>query len=412
MKKLVRRENSSLVVGSPKLTFQVVPCPQKRKPDQLMSTGSISYPKYYEDESDKYKITNQVAEDEHFYSAIIIELDGENRFYPRPVSIEKSTGKCRDMGIAFMPDGRVSVENPLNQVYGDLHSYQKDVVAFNAALKLAETLQIPEGTGHDVYDGATSNTHNNGRHAENTAKTIAGQKNMGQEIDVLVKDLNSMTAVHKVLHIISSNHDDQVARQTENGEILFKDYANTIYGAAVFPYLVAYHLIHTCHVKNPAKAMADYMHMAESELLRRYPKIDKGISPLEALVDMNAPKNRNQIKFVDIDGSLMVGRTDLSFHGDRGSSGKPWSEGAARVALGSYVRGHSHSPYIYNDCYTVGHLSEPVHSYNRGGFGGWLNSVAHVYADGSKQMIFIIDGKYSNMDIAKLRARVGKGIKV
>ena len=41
-----------------------------------------------------------------------------------------------------------------------------------------------------------------------------------------------------------------------------------------------------------------------------------------------------------------------------------------------------------------------------------MNSVAHVYADGSKQMVFIIAGKYSNMDFPKLYTKIGKGIKV
>jgi hypothetical protein len=408
MKKLVRRNNCSLVVGSPKLTFDSVACAAGRKADNLMSTGSISYPKYAkkDDAIGHLKIGNQVAEDEHFYSAIIIELNGQNTYYPRPVLIEPSTGRARDLSIVYHADGRVTRESPKVQVYGDIHSYQKNVAAFNSAVKLAGLLNIEEGVAHDFADAFTASSHKFGKLAENTAKAIAGMNNVGEEIDVLVKDINTLTEIHKKLHIISSNHDDMFSRNLESGDLMIGDPTNNIYGAAVFPYLVAYHLIHVCHVKDPVKVMAKHMHIAESVLLTRYPKIEEGITPLEALVDMNAPKHRERVRFLDIDDTLKVGRTDLSDHGHKGANA------SAKIALGSFVRGHAHTISIHNGANTVGHLSHDFHSYNRGGFGSWGNSVAHTYADGATQMVIMIDNEYTNFDLPKMFAKIGKGIKV
>jgi hypothetical protein len=413
MNLLVRRNNCSIVFGSPKVMLEPVPCAAPRLPDNLIATGSISYPRYTKEESEKLLAGNQLAEFYHQYGAFVIELDGENRYHARNLNIEGSTGKVRDFAWSFLPDGSVLPETPDTSVYGDLHSSLKDQVAFNAALGLSKVLKTPNGVVHDAFEASHgTSSHLYGKIAENTAKAISGMSNTGEEISILARDFETLTTIHKKLSVVDSNHNDMLSRSAEGGQILTQDPNNNIYGWVVAPYLTAYHMIHTCKVKNPAKKMAEYMQIDEAELLRRYPKIDKGITPLEALIDLKNLKNRENIKFIAMDGDLKVGRTDLSKHGDRGSNGAKFSMATGKATLGSFVFGHTHKSAINGYGVNVGTMSQLQMGYNRGGFSSWSHSMASVYKDGSVQLVIITDGSYTNFDIQKMMNKIGKGIKV
>jgi hypothetical protein len=95
-------------------------------------------------------------------------------------------------------------------------------------------------------------------------------------------------------------------------------------------------------------------------------------------------------------------------HGDRGSNGAKFSVASARDALGASVQGHSHTPGIMGDVMTVGHLAKKEQEYNMGGFSSWQHSVAEVYKNGSKQLITIIDGRYTNFNLPKMLAEASK----
>lgn len=411
---LVRKNDCSIVFGSPKVMLEPVACAAPRLPDNMITTGSISYPRYTDKEEQKLLAGNQIAEYTHQYGAFVIEIDGDNRYFPRNLNIDGSTGKVLDFAWSFKPDGSVTPETPHTSVYGDLHSSLKDQVAFTAALALSKVLGTPNAAVHDAFEASHgTSSHLYGRIAENTAKAIAGMSNTGEEISILGRDFDTLLTVHSgKVSVIDSNHNDMLSRSAEGGQILTQDPNNNIYGWVVAPYLTAYHMIHTCKIKNPAKKMAEYMQISESELLRRYPKIDKGITPLEALIDLKNLKSRERLDFVAMDGVLKVGRTDLSKHGDKGSNGAKFSMATGKATLGSFVFGHTHKSAINGYGVNVGTMSQLQMGYNRGGFSSWSHSMASVYKDGSVQLVIITDGKYTNFNIQAMSNKIGKGIKV
>lgn len=401
LKKLVRINNASMIFLSPFAGMDSIPCERNRHPDVMYSTGSISKPNY--NSEGKIKLVDEIATYHHNLAAVIVELDGEDKFYIRNVMMDPKTGDLTDLGIRYQANGKVSVEAPALLAYGDIHSYVKDETAFNAALGLAQTLKIAEGVVHDVMDCHTESHHKKHKHAESASMVMAGEANYGHEIKVLTEDFNKLTDAHaKGVRVVPSNHDDMDSRALEAGDFQ-KSATNSVYGTMLFPYQVAWNLV-AQGKKNPAKIMADYLHVSEKELVRRYPGIENGIAPLQAAVEFCGPKAPKKIKWHRRNDSYKVGRTEVLMHGDKGNNGGGYSVSSAMLAVGtgSAISGHSHSPKMRGHVMVLGCLTKLNQSYNMGGFSSWMHTVGLVYANGTKQMIILMEGKYTNFNLPRM----------
>jgi hypothetical protein len=404
----IRKNNSSMVFGSPKLYSRPIPCHIRRHPDVAIATGSISLPVYLSKgaigSGNRKKNVN--ATNDHNYAAIIIEFDGCDGFFWRNVQIEPATGEFIDLGVRYHSDGGVSLDLPEAQVYGDLHSYVKDTEAFDAALQLATDLKVKRGVMHDICDNFVMSHHKANRHAQKTAMIMTGDNNYGKEINVLVQDIDRLNRVHSAgLDIVPSNHDDMDQRSLEDQSFL-KDANNSVFGTMLFPYQVAFNMV--CMGKKPMEHMPKYMHLAPEVLKTRFPGIDKGITPLQAMVEMIAPEHPEKVRWWGRNDTWSIGRNEMNNHGDRGSNGAKFSVASARNAVGANISGHSHSPGITGDVFTTGHLTQKEQEYNMGGWSSWQHAVVLVNNNGGKQLITIVDGRYTKFNLKKLHAEAAR----
>jgi hypothetical protein len=402
----IRKNNSSMIFGSPKMFSRPIPCPIRRHPDVSIATGSISKAHYLSQGGGANKKRNVVAVNDHNYAAIIVEFDGIDGFFWRNVQIEPATGEFIDLGIRYHSDGGVSLDLPEAQVYGDLHSYVKDAEAFDAALSLANVLQVKRGVMHDICDNFVMSHHKANQHAQQAAMVMMGDSNYGKEINMLVQDINRLNQIHSGgLDIVPSNHDDMDQRALEDQSFL-KDKTNSVFGTMLFPYQVAFKMV--CMGKKPMDYMPKYMHISPEMLKQRFPGIEKGITPLQAMVEMIGPTAPDKIRWWRRNDSWSIGRNEMNNHGDRGSNGAKFAVASARNAVGASVSGHSHSPGISGDIFTTGHLTQKEQEYNMGGFSSWQHAVVEVYKNGSKQLITIVDGRFTNFNLKKMHAEAAK----
>src|SRR5208282_1750441 len=103
--------------------------------------------------------------------------------------------------------------------------------------------------------------------------------------------------------------------------------------------------------------------------------------------------NLNNVQALHGDESFILGGVELGMHGDRGPNGARGSiKNLRRVGVRSFI-GHGHAPGIDEGCYQVGTSTILRLEYNHGA-SGWLNCHGVLNADGKRQLIIIIDGKW------------------
>ena len=91
--------------------------------------------------------------------------------------------------------------------------------------------------------------------------------------------------------------------------------------------------------------------------------------------------------------SLNIAGIECGMHGDIGPQGARGSIKNLRRIGSKIFIGHSHSPGISEGAYQVGTSSRLRLEYNVGP-SGWLHCHGVVHADGKRQLIFIVEGKW------------------
>jgi hypothetical protein len=101
----------------------------------------------------------------------------------------------------------------------------------------------------------------------------------------------------------------------------------------------------------------------------------------------------SDILILEDDESFTLAGIELSMHGDRGPNGSRGSiQNHKRLGVKSFI-GHSHSPGIKEGCYQVGTSTNLKLEYT-GGPSSWLNCHGVINADGKRQLLIIVDGRW------------------
>jgi hypothetical protein len=113
---------------------------------------------------------------------------------------------------------------------------------------------------------------------------------------------------------------------------------------------------------------------------------------------INQVWDRTKIKVVCLTGRGGEGSNikgiQMDLHGDKGPNGARGSIKNLRRVGCRVMIGHSHSPGFNEGAMQVGTSSRLQLEYNHGGVSGWLHTHGVVYANGKRQLITIINGKY------------------
>jgi hypothetical protein len=355
--------SSSAIIGHPKMQLKCIPTPQNRMPKILTTTGACTVGKYSSTKAGK------MGEFHHSLSALIVEVDG-SKFHLRQLHYDAKSGSFTDLDTRYFPDGLVSRAPPPEAlIMGDTHvefvDKNVDAATFGAG-GIVKSLKPKRLVWHDLLDGYAINPHHRGNVFHAIAKIKANKANVENEVRRAVKHVIDRTLPGTVSLVIPSNHNDFLSRWLVDTD------PRTVPGNFEF----------WCET---GLAMARATHVDAGGT--SYPE------PFGYWGEKLTAHLRDQIKFLKRDESLLVAGVELSMHGDKGANGaRGTARGLRRIGVRSVI-GHSHTPGIEEGCYQVG-TSTPLKLEYTAGPSSWLNTHCLLHADGKRQLIHIIDGKW------------------
>lgn len=352
----IGQREGSFVFASPKQSMTLESTSNEKLPHVMMTTGAITVPNYvtnlYMSERTAY-----IADKHHVMGAVIVTIHDENNYAYTQIQMLNESGSFVHFGKRYFPDGTVSVDSPEALVCGDWHSGVTDPVVQKVTEEILKEFKPKYVVLHDAFDGLSINHHEEQNEILKAARYASGiNRSLQEEIQGLSKDLMWFSKLAKEIVVVKSNHDEFLS----NNYLKFAKYARD-------PQNHYFSL-------DLAKAMME------------------GKDPLKFAVEKVGFKAKN-IRWLKRDEDFKIADIQLGAHGDVGASGSKGTLKGMRKAYGQSVTGHSHSPGIWHGAYAVGTSSYLRLNYNRGP-GSWMHTHCLVYADGSRQLVNMIEGKW------------------
>ena len=351
--RLTVQRQASIIVASPKVFLKYVPNMHYDIPPALMTTGAVTINNY---DTDRYmsKRTSTLAEGDHAYGAIIVEVEDEHIFHFRHVRAS-SYNSITDMGIDYLPDGSVQPMDNTVMVMGDSHTGYHDkelhVSVMEAALKSGvDTIFL-----HDIFNATSVTHHDKGKGITRAIKAKENKLDLKLECTAIRNYLNNIILHGMDAYIVSSNHDHMLLRWLEEGGYI-NDPLNYEMGVSL-----------------AAAAI-------------------KGHDPLKYAIENEIGYKEERVHWLKEDESCKVYGVECSNHGSAGANGSKGSLQIFEKGLGNCVVAHTHSAAIIRDAYCVGTVGVMDQGYNKG-LSSWTRTCCLIYKNGTKQLINFIPDK-------------------
>ena len=351
--RLTVQRQASIIVASPKVFLKYVPNMHYDIPPALMTTGAVTINNY---DTDRYmsKRTSTLAEGDHAYGAIIVEVEDEHIFHFRHVRAS-SYNSITDMGIDYLPDGSVQPMDNTVMVMGDSHTGYHDkelhVSVMEAALKSGvNTIFL-----HDIFNATSVTHHDKGKGITRAIKAKENKLDLKLECTAIRNYLNNIILHGMDAYIVSSNHDHMLLRWLEEGGYI-NDPLNYEMGVSL-----------------AAAAI-------------------KGHDPLKYAIENEIGYKEERVHWLKEDESCKVYGVECSNHGSAGANGSKGSLQIFEKGLGNCVVAHTHSAAIIRDAYCVGTVGVMDQGYNKG-LSSWTRTCCLIYKNGTKQLINFIPDK-------------------
>jgi hypothetical protein len=341
----IKMKKTSLIIGHSKQMMEIVPTGNDTHPRMIHSTGTITNPRYLPNR------VGMIANEDHKLGGLIIEIrDGS--FWTRQVQFDPKNGSFVDLGKRYHADGSVTEERAEAFKMGDVHPGLHDDEALNAMYELWDVIKPKRIFFEDFFDG-TSISH----HTEKKRLTRALQpehfKDLPTEIEAARRTLQKIwdrAPADAELIATASNHPDHVMQYLDRGAYVNDCKANYEVGHRM--------VVHTLDGKNPLKEYLD-------------------------------PEGR--MRWTGENEDYFVEGCQMNAHGHLGINGSRGSKQGHELAYGNAMVAHSHTPSVYHDTFTVGHMTIPRHGYNNGP-SSWVLACGAVYQGSHKQLYMIIKG--------------------
>ncbi len=348
--RLLLSKKASMIVASPRVFLKHIPNMHFDIPPALMSTGAITENTY---SSDKFltKKADYLAEADHTYGAVVVELEDECTFHFRHIQASNK-GSFIDLGIEYFPDGRVEVSQESVMVMGDSHIGYHDEELHEEVMKLAYETDTKEIILHDIFHGSSISHHDVGKGVTNAIKHNEGRLGLKRECIAVKNYLASIAEQGLNVTIVKSNHDNHL-----------------------FRYL------------NENRFMNDPINYAFSLKLASA-AVDE-LDPLRYAIEEELKYKNNRIVWLQEDSGYKVYGVEVSHHGSTGSNGSKGSLAIFEKGLGNCVTAHTHSAAIVRNAFCVGTVGFMDMKYNKG-LSSWTRTCCLIYNNGTKQLINFI----------------------
>lgn len=344
---------TSGILGHVKRQMTVVPT-DSRTPRVLWTTGAITMPKYSRSRA------GWKASKHHVIGALIVEVERGGEFFVRNVSINRD-GSFTDLDRVYTPTGSKQAPAALTLTLGDIHVGHEDEEVLGATRDLVALLRPKHLVLHDVYDGSARSHHRHSQRDRYDARFDRVEKEVEAVARFLQECSTTWSPKQMEVDVISSNHHDHLTRWLEEHDGR-QDPVNDPYHS---------------HLKSRCYLFRDQHGRWPNELELECRRLGVG----------------GRVKFIGREESLKVGPVEHAFHGDKGVNG-------TRGSLRAYTRlgvkctiGHSHTPGILDGVFQTGLTATKLMEYNHRP-STWLHAHVVLGADGKRQLIVIVKGRY------------------
>ena len=354
------QRHASIIMASPKVFLKYIPNMHYDIPPAIMTTGAVTENNY---DTDRYlsKRTSTLAEGDHAYGAVIVEVENDKIFHFRHVKAS-SYNSITDMGIDYLPDGSIQPMNETVMIMGDSHTGYHDKELHEATMGAALKTGVNTIFLHDVFNGTSITHHDVGKGITRAVK--AQENRLGLELEcVAVKNyINNIRLYDMDVYIVASNHDQMLLRYLEEGRFASEP------------------MNYKFSVKLAAAAI-------------------DGHDPLRYAIEEELGYKDERVHWLTEDNSCQVYGVEVSQHGSRGANGAKGTLKTFENALGNCVTAHTHTAAIIRDAMCVGMVGIMNQGYNKG-LSSWTRTCCLIYKNGTKQLINFMPDSRGNYTCA------------
>lgn len=352
-------EHQSGIFGHPKQELRTIATDKRAWPRILTTTGACTVPNYTDSKAGKK------GEKRHTLGAVVAEICGK-RFYLRHVTAGED-GSFQDLDKLYTPKGVEEEQTAEALICGDIHAAFPDNGVNNATFFDPDSVVNTLKPKHIVYHDVLS-MHARPKYDWNDLRTryerhFGEHNSVQEEIEQAILYICDATPPFSQGYVVQSNHDDHLMEWLNNAK--WKDDPEN----ALLYHKLWYILL-------------EYWHTNDTR---------QWISPMKLWY--NQVMGEDRIKFLNKDETLVLAGHACSFHGHDGVNGTRGSISQFSKLGVKTVIGHSHSPGIQDHCVQVGITASLDHGYNSLP-SSWFHAHGLIYPDGSRTLIFIVDGKW------------------
>lgn len=345
--------DSSFIIASPKQRLEYVSVPAGRISKAALTTGAATKPNYK-----LHTKVGRVANADHQYGAVIVEIDGPSFFHFRHVKANAG-GSFTDLGVRYGPKGTRKAKT-VALIPGDIHPYDTDPKHEKNTFDQIEFFKPANIFLHDTFNATSISHHYDGKNIERFQVFKSQGLDLEKELERTAEAVTryaTKVGKHGTVYVVASNHDEHLTRYLDEGRFV-NDKGNDLVGAKLYV----------------AALQGEY--------------------PLEyALRNLSSDGVPSNVQFLSRDDDLRLKGFQLANHGDLGANGGRGSLASTEIANGKSITGHSHSAAILRDTYRVGTSTRLKLRYNRG-YSNWSQTNAVLYDDGTVQLLNSINGKW------------------
>jgi|SRR5665213_673280 len=352
---------SSAILGHTKIELTSIPTPSNRMAKIMTTTGACTVPNYTDSKA------GRLGKFHHTLAAVIVEIVGKT-FFLRHVNFDTKTESFTDLDTRYYEDQVEKAPRALALVQGDTH-YGFVAPGVESATHgkggMVEALRPEYIVWHDLLDGYRVNPHHKGNPFNAIAKVTSGNANAREEVEGACCHVKERTPEGATSVIVPSNHNDFLRRWIINTDWRQEP------GNAEFYLKLALEMV------QKTRFVPGFGTFYPSPFPMIFPQV----------VDTS------NIRILEDDESFTVAGIELSMHGDRGPNGARGSiQNHKRLGVRCVI-GHSHSPGIKEGAYQTGTSTNLKLEYTSGP-SSWLNAHVVIQADGKRQLLIIVDGKW------------------
>lgn len=344
--------HQSAILGHPLRALEVIPT-AKKFPRLLMTTSACTVPNYSNTRAGKR------GEAHHVLGALVVDVDAKGIYFPRHVSYDSRTKSFTDLNRRYYADRAEAAPPSESLTFGDIHVRQPsaDGKAERGAKALFDLVKPKHLVLHDVFDGESCNPHEEGTSAQIRRLDCTVRDEVIDTCEALIDFSNWGDGAH-LTHVVHSNHDCFLDRWLEAGE-----------------------------AKAGEQNLGFYHWLKHSQIGTGYE-----LPALANFFRLRWPAER--VHFLGVDEELTLKGVAHPYHGHKGPNGAKGSAMGFRK-LGSKVTiAHTHQPKIIDAVVQVGVYANLRPGFTKGSPSGWLNAHCPLHADGKRQLIIIIDGRF------------------